>query len=289
MSGRISRWLLSVLFVASAIACHKEVVDPSVPYSCSRDEECGPGYFCEAVASQSYAGVCRVVGYCTGDNRCLTTGLACREGRCVEIACGYVGDCTGNEVCGPRDVAGLGEDGMGLGLLIGNLVKLPDWLRAGAQSEFYVKTGLVLLGSTILFGDILSAGSFGLIQAVIVVIAVWYFTFWIARKMKVDDEFSTMLASGVSICGVSAAIATAGAINGDKKKLSFIISIVLIVAIPMMVLMPALAKWMGLSDMVTGAWMGGTIDTTGAVVAAGTIAGETGLKYATIVDRKSVV
>ena len=172
---------------------------------------------------------------------------------------------------------------LGLGLLIGNLVKLPDWLRAGAQSEFYVKTGLVLLGSTILFGDILSAGSFGLIQAVIVVIAVWYFTFWIARKMKVDDEFSTMLASGVSICGVSAAIATAGAINGDKKKLSFIISIVLIVAIPMMVLMPALAKWMGLSDMVTGAWMGGTIDTTGAVVAAGTIAGETGLKYATIV------
>ncbi len=102
---------MSVLFVASAIACHKEVVDPSVPYSCSRDEECGPGYFCEAVASQSYAGVCRVVGYCTGDNRCLTTGLACREGRCVEIACGYVGDCTGNEVCVPRDVAGLGEDG----------------------------------------------------------------------------------------------------------------------------------------------------------------------------------
>ena len=172
---------------------------------------------------------------------------------------------------------------LALGLLIGNLVKLPDWLRAGAQSEFYVKTGLVLLGSTILFCDILSAGSFGLIQAVIVVIAVWYFTWWVARKMKVDDEFATMLASGVSICGVSAAIATAGAINGDKKKLSFIISIVLIVAIPMMVLMPALAKWIGLSDMVTGAWMGGTIDTTGAVVAAGTIAGEVGLKYATIV------
>jgi len=172
---------------------------------------------------------------------------------------------------------------LALGLLIGNLVKLPDWLRAGVQSEFYVKTGLVLLGSTILFGDILSAGSFGLIQAVIVVLAVWYFTFWVARKMKVDDEFSTMLASGVSICGVSAAIATAGAINGDKKKLSFIISIVLIVAIPMMILMPVIAKWIGLSEVVTGAWMGGTIDTTGAVVAAGTIAGETGLKYATIV------
>jgi len=170
-----------------------------------------------------------------------------------------------------------------LGLLIGNLFRLPDWLRAGVQTELFVKIGLVLLGATILFKDIMTAGSFGLIQAVIVVSVVWYFAFWISRKMKVDDEFATMLASAVSICGVSAAIATAGAINGDKKKLSFIISLVLIIAIPMMIFLPIVARWMGLSEIVTGAWLGGTIDTTGAVVAAGTIAGETGLKYATIV------
>ena len=78
----------------------------------------------------------------------------------------------------------------------------------------------MLLGATILFKDIMTAGSFGLIQAVIVVAGVWYFAFWISRKMKVDDEFATMLASAVSICGVSAAIATAGAINGDKKEVS---------------------------------------------------------------------
>ena len=170
-----------------------------------------------------------------------------------------------------------------LGLLIGNIFRLPAWLKSGVQTELYVKIGLVLLGATILFKDILTAGSFGLIQAVIVVTVVWYFSFWLSRKMKVDDEFSTMLASAVSICGVSAAIATAGAINGDKKKLSFIISLVLIVAIPMMIFLPVIANWMGLSETVTGAWLGGTIDTTGAVVAAGTIAGETGLRYATIV------
>ncbi|MDX9904551.1 MAG: putative sulfate exporter family transporter [Bacteroidales bacterium] len=170
-----------------------------------------------------------------------------------------------------------------LGLVIGNIFRLPAWLRAGVQTELYVKIGLVLLGATILFKDILTAGSFGLIQAVIVVTVVWYFAYWLSRKMKVDAEFSTMLASAVSICGVSAAIATAGAINGDKKKLSFIISLVLIIAIPMMIFLPIIARWMGLSDIVTGAWLGGTIDTTGAVVAAGTIAGETGLKYATIV------
>jgi uncharacterized integral membrane protein (TIGR00698 family) len=170
-----------------------------------------------------------------------------------------------------------------LGLLIGNFVRLPDWLKSGVQTELYVKIGLVLLGATILFRDILTAGSFGLIQAVIVVTVVWYFSFWLSRKLKIDDEFATMLASAVSICGVSAAIATAGAINGDKKKLSFIISLVLIIAIPMMIFLPVIANWMGLSETVTGAWLGGTIDTTGAVVAAGTIAGDTGLKYATIV------
>ena len=170
-----------------------------------------------------------------------------------------------------------------IGLIIGNCFRMPQWLSNAVQTELYVKIGLVLLGGTILFNDIMQAGGKGLIQAAIVVVSVWYFAFWIAKKMKVDDEYSTMLASAVSICGVSAAIATAGAINGDKKKLSFIISLVLIVAIPMMVFMPIIAHWMGLTDEVTGAWLGGTIDTTGAVVGAGTIAGDVGLKYATII------
>lgn len=92
-----------------------------------------------------------------------------------------------------------------------------------------------------------------------------------------------MLASAVSICGVSAAIATSGAIKGDSKKLSYVISLVLITAIPMMIFMPYLAEWMGLSQEVTGAWLGGSIDTTGAVVASGSLVGEEALKISTIV------
>jgi len=92
-----------------------------------------------------------------------------------------------------------------------------------------------------------------------------------------------MLSSAVSICGVSAAIATSGAIKGDPKKLSYVVSLVLITAIPMMIFMPYLAAWMDLSQEVTGAWLGGSIDTTGAVVASGSLVGEEALKISTIV------
>lgn len=170
-----------------------------------------------------------------------------------------------------------------IGLFVSNVIGTPKWLKEGIQSEFYIKIGLVMLGATILFSEIMKAGFYGVIQAVVVVVAVWYFAFWIAKKMKIDAELSMMLASAVSICGVSAAIATAGAIKGDSKKLSYVISLVLIVAIPMMIFMPLLAKWMGLPDEVTGAWLGGTIDTTGAVVAGGTIAGDIALKFSTII------
>jgi uncharacterized integral membrane protein (TIGR00698 family) len=170
-----------------------------------------------------------------------------------------------------------------IGLFISNVIKTPSWLKEGMQSEFYIKIGLVMLGATILFSEIMKAGVYGLIQAVVVVMVVWYFTFWIAKKLKVDEELGIMMASALSICGVSAAIATAGAIKGDSKKVSYVISLVLIVAIPMMIFMPLLAKWMGLSGEVTGAWLGGTIDTTGAVVASGTIAGDIALKFATII------
>jgi uncharacterized integral membrane protein (TIGR00698 family) len=172
---------------------------------------------------------------------------------------------------------------LSIGLLIGNVITLPQWFREVLSAELFVKIGLVLLGTGVIFGDILKAGSLGLVQALVVVITVWYFAFWICKKLKLDEELGIMISSAVSICGVSAAIATAGAIKGDTKKLSYVISLVLVTAIPMMVVMPYLAKYMGLSQEVTGAWLGGTIDTTGAVVAAGTLVGETALKVSTIV------
>ena len=170
-----------------------------------------------------------------------------------------------------------------IGLFISNVIGLPAWLKPAVRTEFFIKSGLVILGSGILFGEIMKKGWYGLVQAILVVGVVWYFTYWIAKKMKVDDEFAVVLSSAVSICGVSAAIATGGAIKADPKKISYVTSIVLICAIPMMILQPIIAKWLGMPDIVAGAWLGGTLDTSGSVVAAGALISDEAMNTGVIV------
>jgi uncharacterized integral membrane protein (TIGR00698 family) len=170
-----------------------------------------------------------------------------------------------------------------LGLLVSNTIGVPRWLAVAVKTEFYIKTGLVILGSGILFTEVIQAGAYGIVQAVLVVAVVWYLTYWIAQRLDVDDEFAAILSSAVSICGVSAAIATSGAVKGDPRKLSYTASIVLICAIPMMIFQPVISKAIGLSDIVAGAWLGGTLDTSGSVVAAGALISESAMKTGVIV------
>ncbi|MBI2881909.1 MAG: putative sulfate exporter family transporter [Candidatus Tectomicrobia bacterium] len=170
-----------------------------------------------------------------------------------------------------------------IGLFISNALGVPDWLKEAVRTEYYIKTGLVILGAGILFFEIVQAGALGIVQAVLVVSVVWYACFWLSRKLRVDDEFAVMLSTAVSICGVSAAIAACGAIQGDKKKLSYVTSLVLIVAVPMMVIMPWMVKAFGIPDIVGGAWLGGTLDTSGSVVAAGALISEPAMKAGVIV------
>jgi uncharacterized integral membrane protein (TIGR00698 family) len=170
-----------------------------------------------------------------------------------------------------------------LGLLISNTIGTPEWLKPAVQTEFFIKIGLVILGTGLLFLEVLQAGALGILQAVLVVFVVWYSCFWLSRKLRVDDEFAAMLSTAVSICGVSAAIAACGAIQGDKKKLSYVTSLVLIVAVPMMIVMPWVAKVTGMDDLVAGAWLGGTLDTSASVVAAGALISDTAMKTGVIV------
>jgi uncharacterized membrane protein YadS len=172
---------------------------------------------------------------------------------------------------------------LAIGLIVNHAVTVPAWLREAVRTEYYIKTGLVVLGAGILFDEVARAGLLGIAQALVVVLSVWTVSFWLARRLRVDDEFATMLSSAVAICGVSAAIAACGAIQGDRKKLSYVTSLVLVVAMPMMVVMPWIARTTGMPDWVAGAWLGGTLDTRAAVVAGGELLGTVARAAAVVV------
>lgn len=172
---------------------------------------------------------------------------------------------------------------LGFGLLLGNTVRIPGWLAVAARSEFYIKIGLVLLGSTVLWREIVRAGVPGILQSLVVVFVVWSFSFWFARKLGVDEEFAAILSTAVSICGVSAAIAASGAVQGDRKKLSYTTTIVVLCAVPMLIVMPWIVTAFGIDEIVAGAWLGGTLDTTASVAAAAELVGPAATKVGTIV------
>ena len=159
------------------------------------------------------------------------------------------------------------------GLIISNVFRVPGWLKAGTMTEFFIKIGLVCMGATINFVVVIKAGAVGMIQAVVVVLAVWFFAYWLARKFGIGERFSSVIATGVSICGVSASIAAGGAVQGDPKEVSYIIAWLMICAVILILIMPPIARWINLPTNMAGAWIGGVIDNTGAVVAAGEVLG----------------
>ncbi|MFC8531345.1 YeiH family protein [Nocardia sp. NPDC057227] len=171
--------------------------------------------------------------------------------------------------------------------LIGNVVLsslgLRDRLAAGFRTEFFIKTGVVLLGASVNLKLLVTAAGPAILQALLLITIVFGFTWWFAGRLGIDDKLRALLASAVSICGVSAAIAAAGAVQARREQIAYAASLVILFALPSIFLLPWLADVFGLSDAVAGAWIGGNIDTTAAVAASGALAGEEALQIATIV------
>ncbi|HPO07129.1 MAG TPA: putative sulfate exporter family transporter [bacterium] len=171
-----------------------------------------------------------------------------------------------------------------VGLIISNTVLTPNWMRPAVKTELYIKTGLVLLGAEILFGKILLLGPPGLVVAWVVTPIVIIFMFLLGTKyLRLNPRLSIVISSATSVCGVSAAIATAGACRAKKEELTLAIGMSLVFTVLMMVFMPLFISWVGMNLMVGAAWMGGTIDSTGAVVAAGAVLGPDAEKVAAVV------
>ena len=168
------------------------------------------------------------------------------------------------------------------GLLISNTVGTPEWVKPAVQTEFFIKTGLVLLGAEILFGKILAIGVPGIFVSWIVTPIVLVTTFIFGQKViKMPSKtLNITISADMSVCGVSAAIATAAACRAKKEELTLAVGMSLVFTSIMMIVMPAFIKAVGIPEILGGAWMGGTIDATGAVAAAGAFLGERALYVA---------
>lgn len=173
-----------------------------------------------------------------------------------------------------------------LGLIAGAIAsaaKVKGRLGIAFRAELFLKVGLVLLGASVNVRDILSVGARGLIQALLLVTVVFLFTWWLGGVLHLEKKLRALMCAAVSICGVSAAIAAAGSILARKEHLAYVTALVIVTALPMMVLMPWVAVATGMPPSWAGAWFGGNIDTTAAVVGAGAMYGEEAVRVASIV------
>lgn len=165
-----------------------------------------------------------------------------------------------------------------VGLIIGNFFpKLSEKLKEASRPELYIKTAIVIMGSLLglkaaesfsLASNIMFRGLCAIVEAYLIYWAVVYF---VARKyFKFSREWAAPLASGISICGVSAAIATGGAIRARPVVPIMVSSLVVIFAVVEMVILPFVAQtalWQ--EPLVAGAWMGLAVKTDGGAVASG--------------------
>jgi uncharacterized membrane protein YadS len=166
------------------------------------------------------------------------------------------------------------------GLAIGNFAPgLTRWLKEATRPEWFVKTAIVVLGAALgvkaagaagLARDIMFRGFAAIIEAYLI---YWALVYLVARKyFKFSREWAAPLASGISICGVSAAIATGAAIRARPVVPVMVSSLVVIFAVVELLLLPFLAQtFLYQEPLVAGAWMGLAVKTDGAAVAGGAI------------------
>jgi len=218
-------------------------------------------------------------------------------GLAIVVVLAFVARWAKIQVYGISDLGGLGIPGKVLeyplwaallGLLANGLlkgVKVYDFVKPGFRTELFLKIGLVLLGTTVSFKTIITAAGGAILQGVIMVASVYFFSWWLGGKFGLSDSLRAVMSTAVSICGVSAAIAAAGSVLAKKEEVTYITALVIITALPLMVIAPLIADALNLSEPIAGAWFGGNVDTTAAVVGAGTIYGETAQKIASIVKQ----
>ena len=170
-----------------------------------------------------------------------------------------------------------------LGLLISNTIGVPEIFRAGvATYEFWLKAGIVLLGSRFLLGDVLKLGSVSLALVALELLVAISFMTLLGRAFGLRPKLTSLLAVGSAICGVSAIIATQGAIEADEEDSSFAIAAILALGALALFTFPLIGHALHLSDHAYGLWAGLAVDNTAEATAAGALYSDAAGKLAVL-------
>jgi uncharacterized integral membrane protein (TIGR00698 family) len=170
-----------------------------------------------------------------------------------------------------------------IGLLIANTVGVPRIFRAGvATYEFWLKAGIILLGARFILGDILHLSGISFVLIFIELGLALTFMTYLGRGFNLPPKLISLLAVGSSICGVSAIIATQGAIEADEEDSSVAIAAILALGAISLVLFPAVGHMLHMSDHAYGLWTGLAVDNTAEATAAGALYSDAAGKYAVL-------
>jgi len=170
-----------------------------------------------------------------------------------------------------------------IGLLVANTVGVPAIFRAGVETyEFWLKTGIVLLGARFVLGDVLKLGAVSLALVVVELAVAIAFMTALGRAFRLKPKVTSLLAVGSAVCGVSAIIATQGAIDAEDEDASVAIAAILVLGALALVAFPLIGHLLGLSDHAYGIWAGLAVDNTAEATAAGALYSETAGKLAVL-------
>jgi uncharacterized integral membrane protein (TIGR00698 family) len=170
-----------------------------------------------------------------------------------------------------------------IGLIIANTTGIPRIFQPGvATYEFWLKTGIVLLGSRFLLGDVLHLGGISLLLVAIAITLSFTFMHLIGRAFKLKPKLTSLLAIGSSICGVSAIIAAKPAIDADDEDASYAIAAILALGALSLFTFPLIGHSLHLSDKAYGLWAGLAVDNTAEATAAGALYSDAAGKVAVL-------
>ncbi len=170
-----------------------------------------------------------------------------------------------------------------IGLILSNLVSLPETFQPGiATYEFWLKVGIVLLGSRFVLADMLKLGGISLALVIVEISLSLLLMHLLGRVFRLTPKLTSLLAVGSSICGVSAIIAAKGAIDADDEDSTFAISAILALGALALFTFPLIGHGFHLSDTAFGLWSGLGVDNTAEATATGALYSEAAGKVAVL-------